>query len=252
MNIEKKAGVVAVLILTLACLGASPAAAQIPTEFKNLKVLPKDIAQRDLIDQMRGFAMGLGVRCHHCHVGEPGASLEGYDFASDEKQAKKTARVMLQMVGEINGKLLPQMGKEQAELIQVNCATCHHGQARPQTLEAVLTETFKKDGLEAATAKYRELREKYYGSYTFDFSEYRLLTVAEQLGGAGHLDAAHGVLELNREFYPESGMTHLGLGQYHQQKGDKEQAIRHYKKAAELSPEMAPRLNMMIEQLWQE
>ena len=174
-NIEKKAGVVAGLILTLTCLGASGAAAQIPDEFKNLQVLPKDIAQRDLINQMRGFATGLGVRCHHCHVGEPGPSLEGYDFASDEKPAKKTARVMLQMVAEINGKLLPQIGKEKAELLQVSCATCHHGQARPQTLEAVLTETFEKDGLEAATAKYRELREKHYGSYTFDFSEWRLL-----------------------------------------------------------------------------
>ena len=82
MNIEKKAGGVAGLILTLTCLGASTASAQIPDELKNLKVLPQDISQKDLVNQMRGFATGLGVRCHHCHVGEPGASLEGYDFAS--------------------------------------------------------------------------------------------------------------------------------------------------------------------------
>lgn len=239
-------------ILTLVVLAAVPVEAQIPDEFQNLQILPKDISKGELIAQMRHMAGALGARCHHCHVGEPGPSLEGYDFTSDEKATKKTARVMMKMVAEINGEMLPRIGKERAELVEVRCVTCHHGQARPRTLVAVLTEVLEDDGIDAAVAEYRELRERYYGRSTFDFGEWRLLNLAESLGEKDRLDDAKRFLELNIEFYPESGMTYFGLGQFHQRKGEKEQALAHYKKAAELMPEMAPRLAPRIEQLSQE
>ena len=41
-----------------------------PQTLENLKVLPEDMDVRALIGVMRGFSMGLGVRCQHCHVGE--------------------------------------------------------------------------------------------------------------------------------------------------------------------------------------
>lgn len=40
-----------------------------PPDPTNLQVLPKDIPKAQLVQTMRGFAMGLGVRCEHCHVG---------------------------------------------------------------------------------------------------------------------------------------------------------------------------------------
>ena len=46
-------------------LGTAPGAAQIPDEFTNLKLLPKDIEKRQLIGTMRDWAGGLGVRCNH-------------------------------------------------------------------------------------------------------------------------------------------------------------------------------------------
>ncbi len=253
MRFEKKAlALAAVLILAVLPLVTQPLRAQIPDEFKNLKVLPEDISKGELIAQMRHMAGALGARCHYCHVGEPGASLDGYNFVSDEKATKKTARVMLQMVDEINGKLLPQIGKESSELVKVRCVTCHHGQSRPRTLVEVLTESLEQDGVDAAIAKYRELREKYYGRATFDFGEWRLLNLAEDLGGAGKLDEAKRFLELNVEFYPESGMSYVGLGQFHQRNGDNEQALVNYEKASELMPEMAPRIQGLIDQLGQE
>ncbi len=248
MRFEKKALVLAAVLV----LAALPLGAQIPDEFKNLKVLPEDISKQDLIAQMRHMAGALGARCHYCHVGEPGASLAGYDFVSDEKETKKTARVMLQMVDEINGKLLPQIGKESSELLEVRCVTCHSGQSRPLTLAQALTASLEKDGIDAAVAKYRELREQYYGRATYDFGEWGLLNLAESLGGAGKLDEAKRFLELNVEFYPESGMSHVGLGQFYQRNGAKEQALASYKKASELMPEMAPRIQGLIDQLSQE
>jgi hypothetical protein len=54
------------------------------------------------------------------------------DFASDEKQQKKTARVMMKMVGEINAKLGSELGKPAADVTQVQCITCHRGSAIPK------------------------------------------------------------------------------------------------------------------------
>lgn len=238
-------------MLLILALAASPIAAQIPEKFENLKVLPQDISQSDLIDRMRDMATALGARCHFCHVGEPGASLQGYDFASDEKATKVTARVMLRMVAEINGELLPRIGKERAALIEVRCETCHHGQSRPRSLEQVLAEVVESDGVEAAVARYRELRERYYGSHTYDFRDWRLLSLAESLAGRDQVDAAHRFVDLNLELHPDHGMSHFTRGQLLQRQGDREKAIASYRKAAELMPEMAPRIQAMIEELSQ-
>ena len=110
-----------VLVLT------SPA--QMPERFTNLQVLPKDIKRAQLIDTMKTFAMGLGVRCPFCHVGEEGKPLSTYDFASDDKPMKATARKMLSMLIEINTKHLPNAGLD--EPIQISCYTCHRGSKEP-------------------------------------------------------------------------------------------------------------------------
>jgi len=38
-------------------------------------------------------ASGLGVTCGYCH-GAPGVPFDSIDFASDERQTKRTAREM--------------------------------------------------------------------------------------------------------------------------------------------------------------
>ena len=78
-----------------------------PEEPENLKVLPDGVKGRELGAVMRGFAMGLGVRCQYCHGGKAGQEfnprdLTTFDFASDEKPAKQKARLMLKMVKSIN------------------------------------------------------------------------------------------------------------------------------------------------------
>ena len=101
---------------------------QLPQKFTNLKVLPADIAQRDLINVMKQFTSDLGVRCEHCHVGE-GNDLSKFDFVSDARPTKVAARVMLKMVAEINGthlKTLPAAATQ-----TVTCFTCHRGAAKP-------------------------------------------------------------------------------------------------------------------------
>jgi len=107
---------------------AQPAAGsgQAPPAPKNLQILkPQEVGPA-----MRAFAFGLGVQCGYCHVMEPAR-----DLASDEKQTKKTARVMMQMVAHVNETLATGIGKPAAEVTKVQCATCHRGKAIPETPE---------------------------------------------------------------------------------------------------------------------
>jgi len=121
----------ALLVVSLVSAGSAWAQAaagggQTPIPPKNLQILkPQEVGPA-----MRAFAFGLGVQCSYCHVMEPTR-----DMASDEKQTKKTARVMLQLVAHINETLATGIGKPAAEVSKVQCATCHRGKAIPETPE---------------------------------------------------------------------------------------------------------------------
>ena len=226
-----------VILLGMGLALAGPARAQIPDEFTNLKILPKDIAKQDLVRIMRGFTAALGVRCSGCHVpGDNPNSLDGFDFASDEPEQKAVARAMLQMVNEINTKLLPATGRE--DVAEVRCITCHHGLQKPATINDVLLKKIDKDGVEAARVEYRQLRDTYYGTAAYDFTAGPLGEVAETLAESRQdVDGAIQIAMLALEFEPDNAMNHLMLGQLYSHKGDKEAAIKSLEKALELDPE---------------
>ena len=113
--------------------GGQRAAPPPPT---NLQVLPKDMTRPQVVQVMQQFTMGLGVMCNYCHAEMVGAPPNAngqipIDAASDDKPVKKTARVMMRMVGDINKTLSSQLGK--ADVVQVQCITCHRGAAIPKT-----------------------------------------------------------------------------------------------------------------------
>lgn len=119
--------------LIFAGMLAGTSAAQLPDKYTNLKVLPKDIDKKQLFQTMKGFALGLGVRCEHCHVGEPGAPLSTFDFASDAKRSKQNARVMLTILTELNSEKLAQLKLDEGEKAKVTCYSCHRGKLKPET-----------------------------------------------------------------------------------------------------------------------
>jgi len=225
----------AFLSAAMACL-TTVAQAQIPDTFKNLQILPKDSTKAQVVEVMRNFAGGLGVRCNHCHVGENAATLEGFDFASDEKEAKKIARVMMKMTREINEKLLPATGR--SPLVEVRCVTCHRGLVKPETLDRVLLATASEKGVTAALDKYRELRTSSLGQGGYDFSPRTLRIVAETLANQRNdTEGAAAATRLNLEFNPGDAGLHLMLAEILASKGDKEGALASYRKVLELQPE---------------
>ena len=125
--------IVATALAAIALISALTAVAQqnpIPEKFTNLQVMPKDVSRAELTMIMRMFAMGLGVRCEHCHVGE-GNDLSKFDFAADTKAPKATARQMMRMVLHIQDDLKG-IG-DPARMPKVTCYTCHRGQKMPAT-----------------------------------------------------------------------------------------------------------------------
>ena len=103
-----------------------------PDKFANLQIFPKDTTPGVVINAMKGFTRALGVRCQFCHVGEEGLPLEKFDFVADTKPEKQTARMMIRMVGEINGQITKAMPDAPAKGYQVTCFTCHRGAQHPQ------------------------------------------------------------------------------------------------------------------------
>lgn len=119
-----------VLSLTLFANAQAP---KMPDKFTNLKVLPQDISQNDLIPMMKMFAGSLGVRCGHCHeINEQ--AFEKSDFASDKKPEKDVARTMIKMNREINDEFISKVKLEDDPPPKpVNCWTCHRGHVKPET-----------------------------------------------------------------------------------------------------------------------
>ena len=129
MLLKKKYAVIFALASTITIgVAALPAA---NNEYKNLKVLPKNISSKDLSKIMiDDFEDGLGVSCTFCHA--TGKDSLQLDFASDEKPEKRIARRMMKMTMGINQRYFGLKHPVLADsVLAINCITCHNGQPRP-------------------------------------------------------------------------------------------------------------------------
>lgn len=89
-------------------------------------------------------------------------------------------------------------------------------------------------GTENAVKTYWELKKTEAGNY--DWSEEQLRKLGADYLGKGETDKAIAVLGLNAEVYPQSSSAFYDLGEALLKKGDKENAIGHYKKSLALHP----------------
>jgi tetratricopeptide (TPR) repeat protein len=213
------------------------ASAQFPPEkTKNLKVLPKDMPVRAVLDTMRTFAGALGVRCTFCHVGNEGEPLSSFDFASDKKPEKEKARVMLRMVAAINGDHLPKLKDREQPPVMVSCMTCHRGVAVPRPLQQVILAAYDSTGADSAIATYRALRQRYYGRASYDFGEQSLAQVGQALRARQKFADAIRFYQLNVEFAPNSAFAYRNVGEGQLAAGDTVAAIASFEHAQTLDP----------------
>lgn len=221
------------LTLATILLAVASAGAQIPDKFTNLQVLPKDTSKAQLQSTMRGFAFALNVRCPYCHAEKKDKTM---DFAADDKEAKKTARVMLQMVSTINGEYVSKIDKTSPT--RVECVTCHHGITQPRTLNAVLADAIATQGIDAGVKLYHDLRNQYYGTGAYDFGESPLNQLTESLLAEHKTKESVAIMEMNFDSNkPKSMWAYHLLAMSHQANGETEKAIADFRKVVELYPE---------------
>ena len=89
---------------------------------KNVKLLG-DVPVSQFIPIMNYFAVSMGRRCNYCHVNNNGQ----WDYASDAKAEKNTAREMIKLVLDTNKTL------QGLKLDPIACYTCHRGRNSPQS-----------------------------------------------------------------------------------------------------------------------
>lgn len=111
-------------------LAAQPAAGEqqplAEEVFKNIQVL-KGIPVSEFMATMGFFSASLGLNCVYCHVAE---SLQNWQKFAEDVPRKRMARVMIQMVNNINKN---NFGGRRV----ITCYSCHHGNQRPKEIPSL-------------------------------------------------------------------------------------------------------------------
>lgn len=213
-----------------------PAHSQTAQKPRNLMVLPADLSRDSVVTIMRFVvASGLGVSCSFCH-GAPGVPFDSIDYASDERQTKRTAREMMRMVSRINDELLPAIPGRGTPPLTVQCITCHRGAPRPQMLEDTLATTLTALGPDSAVAVYERLKQRYTGRFAYDFGQRSINTLAQRLIEQHRLLEARQMLELNIREHPEAWDPVYILAQVLETLGEKDLAIAQYRRVLTILP----------------
>lgn len=106
-----------------------------------------------------------------------------------------------------------------------------------QSICAPMTEALVEDGVGAAIARYRRLREEDPESWSFAENELNML--GYQLLARDRVDDAIAVFELNVEAYPEAFNTYDSLAEGYMTAGRTAAAIANYERSLELNPDNA-------------
>ena len=102
-------------------------------------------------------------------------------------------------------------------------------------LSAELANLISNDGIEAAVAKYHELKTNDADKY--DFSEPVLNRFGYQLLFSGKKQEAIAMFKLNSELFPDSANTYDSLAQGYMENGQNTLAIQNYEKSLEMNPD---------------
>ena len=121
-----------VAIVALSCAVTNPSATA-NSQYKNLKILPKNITHQQMDSVMHHYTASLNVRCTFCHVRNE--EKKEMDWASDANKHKLVTRQMMTMTDEINKKYFNHTGGAitLSSQLPVTCYKCHHGATDPAT-----------------------------------------------------------------------------------------------------------------------
>jgi hypothetical protein len=135
MLINKKIATIICLLAVVTFSAMTSMRSDDHPEYKNLKVLPKNLTHEQLGGIMHDWATALGVHCNFCHAkGDDGKM----DFASDAKPEKNMARNMYKMAAKINNKYFEGKKDSLGMVVgDIKCITCHRGSPHPDEVKGM-------------------------------------------------------------------------------------------------------------------
>jgi hypothetical protein len=163
-------------------------------------------------------------------VGEERKPLAEFDFASDEKPTKVTARQMMRMVEEVNRRL-DTIPSHSMPHVEVTCRTCHRGVERPIPLSTLVIQATLAASADSGLGVYRGLREKYYGRDAYDFGESSLNIAAFRVAREQKFEDALLLLGVNEELFPGSSGMEVFRGNILLMRGDTTGAAASFREA---------------------
>ncbi|HEX8139187.1 MAG TPA: prolyl oligopeptidase family serine peptidase [Pyrinomonadaceae bacterium] len=108
-------------------------------------------------------------------------------------------------------------------------------QARRPSISSPLRRTITERGVLAAVSQYRELRKSQANRY--DFGEQELNALGYELLFTNRVREALEIFKLNVEMFPQAFNTYDSLGEAYLAAGERELAVRNYRKSLELNPQ---------------
>jgi tetratricopeptide (TPR) repeat protein len=108
-----------------------------------------------------------------------------------------------------------------------------HDSHRKRPVSEALLPILDEQGIEAALESFRTLKE----SSDWYVSEVQLNALGQRLLAEKKVRDAIGIFKLNAQLYPQSSNVYDSLGEAHTASGDKEQAVKDFRKAVELDPD---------------
>ena len=106
--------------------------------------------------------------------------------------------------------------------------------ASRKSVADALLKTIQEQGVAAAIQQYRDLRSTQFAAY--DFRESELNRLGYRLIAMKRLTEAIEILKLNVEIFPTSSNAYDSLAEAYMDNGDKDMAIKNYKKSLEVDP----------------
>ncbi len=104
-----------------------------------------------------------------------------------------------------------------------------------KSIVEILLRTITQENVQAGIKQYHDLKSNYPDSYNFD--EYQLNTVGYRLLRSGKIKDAIEIFKLNVKVFPDAFNPYDSLGEGYMEDGQKELAIKNYKKSVELNPD---------------
>lgn len=106
---------------------------------------------------------------------------------------------------------------------------------RTISVAQAIERTIREKGVADGIRQYRGLKKTH--SHVYDFGEPELNRLGYELLGSGLVKEAVEVFKLNVEMFPEAFNTYDSLGEAHAAAGERELAVKNYKRSLELNPQ---------------